>query len=325
MDFQVGDIIHVSYYKANGVLHRSWETIVEDILEDCVVTISPAGGLVKDIKGDWATDSLFRSHYWLEKSYSLLEMYRLDGELEKIYVNISSPVKIEADRLSFTDYELDVVRRPPGPAFLADEEEFKKAIVVYGYSEDLVCSCYQAVKEAFELANGWVVKGMPVFGDEAFSVFQEKRPFDFYEPGQLTDEELELLLIEKDPGNPKINYVPAYHFKMVRMGEDLQIGSIDLRIGNTYNLVMFGGHIGYRVEPEYRGHHYAARACKLLLPLARRHGLKTLWITCNPDNIASRRTCELAGAELVEIIDLPEDNDMYQEGERQKCRYRLDL
>jgi hypothetical protein len=27
---------------------------------------------------------------------------------------------------------------------------------------------------------------------------------------------------------------------------------------------------------------------------------------------------------LVEIVDLPEDNDMYQKGERRKCRYRLE-
>ncbi len=88
---------------------------------------------------------------------------------------------------------------------------------------------------------------------------------------------------------------------------------------------MFGGHIAYGVVPEHRGHNYAARACRLLLSLARGHGLKTLWITCDPDNLASRITCKLAGAELVEIVDLPEDTDMYQEGERQKCRYRLDL
>jgi predicted acetyltransferase len=52
--------------------------------------------------------------------------------------------------------------------------------------------------------------------------------------------------------------------------------------------------------------------------------LQTVWITCNPDNWASRRTCELAGAELVEIVDLPEDNDMYRKGKRRKCRYRLE-
>jgi predicted acetyltransferase len=76
---------------------------------------------------------------------------------------------------------------------------------------------------------------------------------------------------------------------------------------------------------EYRGNHFAGRALRLLKPLARRHGLSELWITCNPENAASRRTCEFAGAELTEIVDLPPHVDMYQEGERQKCRCRLDL
>ena len=31
------------------------------------------------------------------------------------------------------------------------------------------------------------------------------------------------------------------------------------------------------------------------------------------------------GAELIEIVPLPEDNDQYVRGEREKCRYRLDL
>jgi tagatose 1,6-diphosphate aldolase len=53
--------------------------------------------------------------------------------------------------------------------------------------------------------------------------------------------------------------------------------------------------------------------------------MTTLWITCNPYNIASRRTCELAGGELVEIVDLPKDTDMHQRGERKKCRHRFDL
>jgi len=62
-----------------------------------------------------------------------------------------------------------------------------------------------------------------------------------------------------------------------------------------------------------------------LLEIARRHGMTIVWITCNPENVASRRTCELVGGELVEIVDLPSDSDMYQEGERQKCRYRIRL
>jgi len=149
--------------------------------------------------------------------------------------------------------------------------------------------------------------------------------FQFRDPGRLIDGDLELVLVEKRPGDPSRNHVPAYKFKMTLAGQGVEVGAIELRVGDSDHIVMYAGHVGYRVNPEHRGHRYAARACRLLLALARRHGLETLWITCDPDNVASRRTCELAGAELVGIVDLPQDTDMYQRGERRKCRYRLDL
>jgi predicted acetyltransferase len=148
---------------------------------------------------------------------------------------------------------------------------------------------------------------------------------EFHDPGELIDGDLQLLLDETHPANTAKGHVPEYRFKMVLAGQEEKIGGINLRVGNTEHLTKYAGHIGYGVEPEHRGHHYAARSVRLLLPLARKHGLQALWITCNPDNTASRRTCELAGAEFIEIVDVPEDMDMYQEGARQKCRYRLDL
>lgn len=147
--------------------------------------------------------------------------------------------------------------------------------------------------------------------------------FVFLDPGPLVDGDLALVLVEQHPADPVKNWAPAYTFRMRLPGVE-EAGRINLRIGDQEALVCYGGHIGYGVNPEHRGHHYAARAVRLLLPFARRHGLQTVWITCNPDNWASRRTCDLAGAELVEIVDLPADNDMYQRGERRKCRYRLD-
>jgi predicted acetyltransferase len=149
--------------------------------------------------------------------------------------------------------------------------------------------------------------------------------FKFLEPGRLVDAELELLLSYKYQGDEPRGWVPSYRFNMALTSKSTEAGNIELRIGNIPHILLYAGHIGYRVHPPYRGHHYAARACKLLVPLAKRHGLQTLWITCNPDNLASRRTCELAGATFVEIVDLPPDTDMYREGERQKCRYRLDI
>ena len=102
------------------------------------------------------------------------------------------------------------------------------------------------------------------------------------------------------------------------------VGRINLRIGNNEN-TKYGGHIGYEVNKKFRGNHYAARSLKLLFPLAKKHGINPLWITCDPENVPSQKTCELAGGKLIEIVDLPEHNDQYQRGERKKCRYRFDL
>ena len=154
---------------------------------------------------------------------------------------------------------------------------------------------------------------------------QSQPIFSFINPGRLIEGDLELTLNECFPGDPSKNYVPAYRFVMKHAVTAEAMGNVELRVVDTHDLVMYGGHLAYNVEPIFRGHNLAARACKLLLPLAKAHGFKELWITCNPDNWASRRTCEKLGAILVEIVPLPEHNDQYERGEREKCRYRLAL
>ena len=149
--------------------------------------------------------------------------------------------------------------------------------------------------------------------------------FKFNDYGVFSDGEIEVVVREKRPADGRKGYVPAYWFNILLAGNPEPIGPIDLRIGNTRHLTMYGGHIGYGITEQYRGHRYAAKACNLIRRIAIDHGFKTLWITCNPDNYPSRRTCEILGCELVEIVDLPEDTDMYRAGDRQKCRYRWDL
>lgn len=151
------------------------------------------------------------------------------------------------------------------------------------------------------------------------------KPFRFLRPGPLIDGDLSLVLEEENSGDPVRGHVPSYGFVMQRTADGHELGRVSLRVGGTPDIVFYVGHIGYGVLPDHRGNHYAARSCRLLVPLARAHGLDPLWITCNPDNLASRRSCELAGARFVEIVDLPPDSEMYQRGERRKCRYRLDV
>ena len=66
------------------------------------------------------------------------------------------------------------------------------------------------------------------------------------------------------------------------------------------------GHIGYGVHHACRGTLRDARNPPTI-PLARELHLNPLWVTCDPDNMASRRSCELAGAEFVEIVRRPDD------------------
>jgi predicted acetyltransferase len=110
---------------------------------------------------------------------------------------------------------------------------------------------------------------------------------------------------------------------MVHVGTGEELGGINLRVGSGEHIERYAGHIGYHVQPEYRGHRFAARSIGLLVPLARRHGFDIVWITCDPDNAASKRTAELAGAKFVEIVDVPETCIIYQAGHPRKCRYRL--
>ncbi|HUS29840.1 MAG TPA: GNAT family N-acetyltransferase [Kofleriaceae bacterium] len=139
----------------------------------------------------------------------------------------------------------------------------------------------------------------------------------------LVDGEVELHLAERSLADPARNRSAQYRWE-IRIGISV-VGNISLRLGHSEYIEKYAGHIGYGIDAEHRGHHYAARAVKLVLPIAKSHDFRVVWITCNPENVASRRTCELAGGQLIDIVDLPPEIDMYKEGERQKCRYRITL
>lgn len=80
--------------------------------------------------------------------------------LVEIYVNINSPVEIGQQEIRFTDYELDVSREPPHGARIVDQDEFAEAAARYGYSPTFQEACYRTAREAVELADRWVARGM---------------------------------------------------------------------------------------------------------------------------------------------------------------------
>ncbi|RYF18765.1 MAG: hypothetical protein EOO77_10825 [Oxalobacteraceae bacterium] len=58
-------------------------------------------------------------------------------------------------------------------------------------------------------------------------------------------------------------------------------------------------------------------------PIARRHGFEEIWITCRPNNTASCRTLEKAGANYEGTVAVPHDSDLYAGGDLHMRRYRL--
>ena len=144
----------------------------------------------------------------------------------------------------------------------------------------------------------------------------------FLDTDFLVSDEIRLVAVRLAEADPVRNWVPAYHFHICDL-EGNKMGACDLRIGDNPGLY-YGGHIGYSIDGEYRGHHYAAKACRLLFSLAKKHGMSRLYITCSPDNTASSKTCEYLQGEFLGIVELPEDNDMrISDGETHKRIYRF--
>lgn len=140
---------------------------------------------------------------------------------------------------------------------------------------------------------------------------------------ELHDGELRLELAGYEVN--AVHNVPTWSFRMVHAESGEELGTIRLRVGDSRHVVMYAGHVGYAVEERHRGHRYAERALRLLLPMSRRLGLDVLWVTCDPENVASRRTLERMGAKLVEEVDVPSDCVIFRSGHPRKCRYRIAL
>lgn len=99
-------------------------------------------------------------------------------------------------------------------------------------------------------------------------------------------------------------------------------GYVSLRLGESPELYYLG-HIGYRVEEPFRGRGLAARSVQALLPLIASEGMRSLSITTDVDNFASRRTCENLGCVLENIVRVPRRYSALCMNSPAKCRYIL--
>lgn len=136
----------------------------------------------------------------------------------------------------------------------------------------------------------------------------------------LGDGVIELIPVHEWKAEPEMGFGEEYSWIIAPAGKRQEMGRINLRLGESPCVYVFG-HIGYHVDPPFRGNHYALRACRLLAPLIRQRGKESVVITCDPDNIPSRKTCEELGGVLERTVRVP---DWIRESwsiSAVKCRY----
>lgn len=140
-----------------------------------------------------------------------------------------------------------------------------------------------------------------------------------YKP-RFTDGVIDLVPLNLYPPEDQLEFGDTHDFILAPHGKRKEAGRISLRLGESRALYYFG-HIGYHVDPEYRGNHFARRACMLLKPMIESAGKSSVVITCDPDNLPSRKTCEGLGCVLERIVDVPQSLQDRYDISAVKCRY----
>ena len=137
---------------------------------------------------------------------------------------------------------------------------------------------------------------------------------------EYSDGVIDLIPIHIDPPDPELRFGHEQIWRITAHNSRREIGQISYRDGES-RCIYYYGHIGYHIDPPWRGNHYAARACQLLKTEIGMSGKSSVVITCDPENEASRKTCERLGCLLEGIVSVPEDLQKKYEINNRKCRY----
>ncbi len=110
------------------------------------------------------------------------------------------------------------------------------------------------------------------------------------------------LLDETDPSKLKPGRVPMTVLWLVDNGE--YIGRISIRHELNENLLHWGGHIGYEIRPARQKQGYGKLILKLGLERAKKLGLQKVLVSCDEDNMASKKIIESNGGVFENTVDV---------------------
>jgi predicted acetyltransferase len=154
------------------------------------------------------------------------------------------------------------------------------------YQQSFLESCHE-ILDAGE-SDLWT--GLSIFGEETYAVEALADPGTF----AAFTRRLHSLALPMTPRPP--GKVPET--KLWWVDGDEYLGGLSIRHELTAPLRELGGHIGYVVRPSARRRGHATAMLAAALPVAQDLGIGPALLTCDVDNLASRRVIESNGGVL---------------------------
>lgn len=144
------------------------------------------------------------------------------------------------------------------------------------------------------------IKGVKEFQDNDKRIGQTEDRLDINDLQNNFEKYLEKWDNESKGVNLKPNYVPATIYWLIVDGK--YVGRASLRHALNDNLLKLGGHIGYGVVPSERRKGYGTEILRRTLIEAKKLGIEKALITCDENNIGSRKVIENNGGVLENIV-----------------------
>jgi predicted acetyltransferase len=169
---------------------------------------------------------------------------------------------------------------------------------------------------------GILVEPSPRYKDqfiEAVQEFQREGRHQHYDLQRITrDFEGFIRHLHDQRDRTKIapHLVPATDFWLIDNEEF--IGRLALRHELNEVLLKVGGHIGYEIRPSRRRRGYGKEILRLGLEQARQFGMRHVLVTCDENNLGSKRIIESNGGQFENAV-------MVEGSPVKKLRYWFDL
>ncbi|HZU67854.1 MAG TPA: GNAT family N-acetyltransferase [Ktedonobacteraceae bacterium] len=127
---------------------------------------------------------------------------------------------------------------------------------------------------------------------------------------------VQAVLSRTDRSKLPSEWVPSSDFWLIE--NDEYIGRLSVRHELNDRLMKVGGHIGYEIRPSKRRRGYGSQILKLGLQKAKELGLYRVLLTCDENNIGSKKIIEKNGGQFENAIK-SDDSPV------KKLRYWIDI